>query len=168
MGLLLIGVLAGCGKDSAGITGLLEVQWTGADSGRLEVPAHARWCDSDSALEIAGIQADSGAALALFPSDSLRPGVYPVGVPTGVSARPGARVALRRFGENLILGYYSMSGTVTLDSAAPLHGSLQATLVGVNTGDQIVVTGRFRNVEIEPGEVTCGTPRGNPTDTSIR
>jgi hypothetical protein len=149
--------------------GQIEVSWTGADSGSLNVPAAAQWCPADSALEISGIEGDSGAAVAIFPVDSIRPGVYPAGAPGLGTARPRAGVALRRFGENLILGYYSMSGTVTVDSGSPLRGSLQATLKGVNTGDQVTIAGSFRGLVIESGGAMCrDTLGGNAADTMVR
>lgn len=161
-------LIAACskGKDARG---RLEVGWTGADTGTLNVPATAQWCPADSALEISGIAADSGAAVAIFPADTIKPGVYPAGAPGAGMARPRAGVALRRFGENLILGYYSLSGTVTVDSGSPLNGSLQATLKSVNTGDQVTVTGSFRGLVIEPGGAMCrDTVVGNTVDTVVQ
>jgi hypothetical protein len=148
----LLAVLA-CGEDEP--TGRVTLSWTGSDTGRLEAPATARWCPADTALEIVGIVADSGAGVAIFPPDTITPGVYPVGVPGESVARPRAGVALRRFGENLILGLYSLSGTVTVDTGSPLHGSLVATLKDVNTGSQLNVTGNFSGLVVESGEATC-------------
>ena len=160
-------LLIGCGKQKEG-GGRLEITWTGADTGRLETPATARWCAADTTLEVVGIEADSGGAVAIFPPDTVTPGVYPVGAPGQDMARPRAGVAMRKFGENLILGYYSLSGTVTVDSGSPLHGSLQATLKSVNTGDQVIVTGSFSGLVVEPGGATCRAAiRGDAADTGL-
>jgi hypothetical protein len=161
-------IIAACSKEREG-PGRLEVGWTGTDSGRLNVAATAQWCPVDSTLEITGIEGDSGVAVAIFPVDTIRPGVYPAGAPGQGMARPRAGVAFRRFGENLILGYYSMSGTVTVDSGFPLHGSLQATLKSVNTGDQVNLSGGFRGLAVEPGGPMCrDTLGGNVADTVVR
>lgn len=166
--MVLLVLIAACSKEK-GARGRLEVGWTGPDTGALNVPATAQWCPADSALEISGIEGDSGVAVAIFPADTMKPGVYPAGPPGEGMARPRAGIALRRFGENLILGYYSMSGTVTVDSGSPLNGSLQATLKSVNTGDQVNVTGSFRGLVIEPGDAMCrDTLVGNAADTVVR
>ena len=160
-------LLAACGNEKKA-DARLALDWTGADTGRLEAPATARWCPADTTLEIAGVEADSGVAVAIFPPDSIAPGVYPVGAPGQVMARPRAGIALRRFGENLVLGYYSLSGTVTVDSGAPLHGSLQATLKGVNSGDQVNVSGSFNGLAVEAGGLTCRPDRpGTAVDTGL-
>ncbi|MEP7327249.1 MAG: hypothetical protein ABI836_14960 [Gemmatimonadota bacterium] len=160
--------LAGCGKKSGG-AGRLDMGWTGADTGRLAMPATAHWCPADTVLVLQGIEADSGAAIAIFPADSVTPGVYPVGAPGQGLARPRAGVALRRFGVNLVLGYYSLSGAVTVDSGSPLHGSFEATLKGVNTGEQVNVTGGFRGLVAAPGGPTCQSPiTDTTTDTVVR
>ena len=153
--LLIMPLLAAlaCGKSKE--TGKIAMSWTGADTGRLEGPATARWCAADTTLEIVGVVADSGAGVAIFPPDTVTPGIYPVGAPGQDMPRPRAGVALRRFGENLILGHYSLSGTVTVDTGSPLHGSLRATLKSVTTGDQLNVTGSFSGLVVEPGEPTC-------------
>lgn len=167
LGLIMLLLMAlACSKDKE--VGQVAMSWTGADTGRLEAPATARWCAADTALEIVGIAADSGAGVAIFPPDTITPGVYPVGPPGGGMARPRAAVALRRFGENLILGHYSLSGIVTVDTGSPLHGSLQATLKDVNTGEQLNVTGTFSGLVVEPGEATCwNAMSGTAADTGL-
>lgn len=167
LGLLLIAAAAGCGKESEE-TGGVEIRWTGADTGGMEAPATARWCDSERAAEIVGIAGDSGIALALFPVDTMHPGVYPVSLP-GQSARPRASMSLRRFGENMVLGYYSLSGTVTVDSGRGLSGSYEASLTELNTSAQLNVSGSFRNLTLVPGDPTCGAgSRSNPPDRGVR
>jgi len=161
-------LVAACGKGEDG-RGRIELGWTGADTGKLNVPATAQWCPADTALEVSGIEGDSGVAVAIFPADTIAPGVYPVGAPGQGLAGPRAGVGLRRFGENLILGYYSLSGTVTVDSGSPLHGALQAALKNLNNGEQVTVTGSFRGLAIEPGTTMCrDITGGNAPDTVVR
>jgi hypothetical protein len=149
--------------------GRIELGWTGADTGKLNLPAAAQWCPADTALEVSGIEGDSGVAVAIFPADTIAPGVYPVAAPCQGWARARAGIALRRFGENLILGYYGLSGTVTVDSGSPLHGALQATLKNLNTMEQENVTGRYRGLAIEPGPTMCrDITGGNAPDTVVR
>ena len=160
-------LIAACSREKDG-HGRIELGWTGADTGKLNFPATAQWCPADTALEVSGIEGDSGVAVAIFPADTIAPGVYPVGAPGQGLARPRAGVALRRFGENLILGYYSLSGTVTVDTGSPLHGALQATLKNLNSGEQVNVTGSFRGLAIEPGTAMCRDITGNAADTVVR
>ena len=159
-------LVSACGRGKDG-RGRIELGWTGADTGRLSVPATAQWCPADTALEVSGVEGDSGVAVAIFPADTIAAGVYPVGAPRQGLARPRAGIALRRFGENLILGYYSLSGTVTVDTASPLHGALQATLKNLNTGEQVNVSGSFRGLAIEPGTAMCRDIRGGTAADSV-
>lgn len=160
--LLLLGFVA-CRGDA----GRLSVSWTGADSGSLRVPVRATWCPLDSVLEITGADGDSGIALALLPADSLAPGIYPVMSPGGnIRLRPQARVALRLFEETLVNGYYSISGAVTVDSARGLSGAFNAVLEGTTNGAQLMMEGRFRELDVEPGVDSCvSTPRSTPDTT---
>ncbi len=69
-----IGALACSSGEPAGSrTGSLDVEWTGADTGKLSAPAVAEWCDGLKVLELRAIQGDTGIALVLFPADSVPP-----------------------------------------------------------------------------------------------
>lgn len=168
MALALVAVGAACGSRS-GEGGRLEASWTGADTGRLSVPARADWCANDTLLQIIGEAGDSGLAIAVLPADSLAPGVYPVGVPTPRRTRPGARAGIRWFGETLIEGYHTLSGVVRVDSGRTLNGTIEATLKNVNDGAQLTLTGAFHNLVIEPGSPgRCGGGSPLRPDTSVR
>jgi hypothetical protein len=152
--------LGACRENGATGPGTIDVAWTGADTGRLRLAASARWCAEDSLVEITGSSGDSGVALALMPVDTaITPGVFPVGLPLRVRGRPGARVAIRWRGEPLTQGYYGMSGTVTIDSAAGLRGRLEATLRSVHDERQISLSGTFRGLAIlSRSAEPCGSP----------
>lgn len=160
-------LLAGCkGKESG--AGTIDVSWIGSDTGRIAAPAVAHWCAGDSTLEIIGIAADSGAALALFPADTVTPGKYPVGSPTRDLTRPRAGVALRRFGENMVLGYYSRSGVVSLDSLDPFAGTVEATLQNLSSGEQVTLSGGFHGIRLSADSSCRPRPESNPPDSGIR
>jgi hypothetical protein len=160
-------LLAGCNRQETG-AGRIEVSWTGSDTGRIAAPAVAHWCASDSTLEITGIEADSGAALALFPADTVIAGRYPVGSPTRDLTRPRAGVALRRFGENMVLGYYSRSGVVSLDSLDPYAGTVEATLQNLSSGEQVTLSGGFHGIRLSADSSCRSRPDSNPPDSGIR
>ena len=161
-------VLVSCRNGETTGPGRIDVAWTGADTGRLQVPASARWCLNDSLIEISGAAGDSGVALAMLPRDTtVHPGVFEVGMPLATVIRPGARVALRWPGETLTEGYYGLTGSVTVDSGPDLSGSLQATLRSVNDGEEITLSGTFREIRIRPGSPeACGMPVPPPSDES--
>ena len=163
---LALGVL-GCG-DSPARSGRIEVAWTGADTGRFEAAVLARWCAEDSLIEIIGESGDSGVAVALFPADSLRAGAFPVGTRSQDMARPHARVALRWVSETLVVGYYSLSGLVTVDRGTEVAGRVEATLKSVVDRGQLNLTGTFREVTVTPGPAGCGSADSTLPYTGVR
>ena len=166
------GVIAGlflsaCGRGDAGGSGRILVSWTGADTGRLETRAFARWCAEDSVLEIVGEAGDSGVAVALFPQgDTVLPGVVPLGPPGSGRARPRGGVALRWFGENMIAGYYTLSGIVTVEESPGLAGRIEATVKNAMDGRQLTVAGEFEGLAITRSSVACASPdTSTPSDS---
>ncbi len=149
-------LVAACRGTSEGNQGSISVSWTGADTGKLEFPAQARWCVEDSVLAITGERGDSGIGLAFYPSDSVASGTFPVDGPGQSQPRPHARVALRWFGENLIAGYYSLSGVARVSAMTPLGGDLQATLRSAVDGNQLNLRGSFSGLAIRPAPTGCG------------
>jgi hypothetical protein len=168
--LMLSLLLGACAGDNAAGPGRIEVEWTGADTGQLQVPAIARWCSNDSLVEISGAQGDSGVALAVIPRDSQLAGSFQVDLPQAARPRPSARVALRWPGETLIEGYYGLSGSVTVDSGTGFSGRLEATLRSVNDGDEINVRGVFHELTIITGSAeACGAaPLPATPDSSVQ
>lgn len=164
-----LGLVLACGGPDAAGPGTIEVEWIGGDTGQLRVPASAYWCAGDSVVEISGAAGDSGIAFAVLPRDTVSAGVFPVGMPLPLRSRPGARVAVRWPGETMVEGYYSLSGTVTVDSGADLNGSLEAVLRSVISGRQITLSGTFRDLRVEPGSATiCGGTPPAPDDEGMQ
>lgn len=165
LGLVAAGLILGC-RSPEGPSGRLELAWTGADTGRIELPAAGHWCASEQVLEIVAVEGDSGAAVALFPAQALVPGVYPALPPVTPRRRPSAGIAVRRYGQTLIEGFYSLSGVVRLDSTGRA-GSLEGTLQSHTNGDQVQVTGRFRNLPIDSA-ATCAGSASAGADSGLR
>ena len=71
---LAIGIAACAGPEPrAADAPRLELQWTGADTGRITSPATAEWCGVLRVLQIDAVRGDTGIAIALYPRDSIRP-----------------------------------------------------------------------------------------------
>lgn len=155
-----------CRSEPGGASGSLRVSWIGADTGRLEVSAVARWCAEDSVLSILGERGDSGIGLVLFSQDSVGTGTFAVSRPGATQPRPHARVAIRWLGQNLINGYYSLSGAMTVHPATPLAGQIRATMKSAVDGRQLDLKGSFSGITIIPAAPGCG--RGFPPDSSVR
>ncbi len=163
-----LAVAAACspGESAERPAGSLEVQWVGADTGKLAAPAVAEWCDSLRVLELRALRGDTGVALALYPADSLVPGDYRVVSPErGDSVRPAAAVALRRFAETTIQGFRSDSGSVRLTAAGPGAGRFTARLRSSTEGRRLTVSGSFSGVTIAPAPPDCAGTPPDPDDT---
>ncbi len=160
--LVILSLLPGCGDGGDG-SARLQLSWTGSDTGAFSGPATAIWCVRDTALEVSAAAGDTGIAFALLPADSVVTGSYAVGMPLAMRARPGARVALRWLGVNMIDGYYGVSGEVVLDSGAALQGRVEATMRDVNTGTEVTVRGRFDGLAVEQGSPNACGSAGNIT-----
>lgn len=119
-------------------------------------------------MEIIGESGDSGVVVALFPADSLPAGEFPVGTRGQDLARPHARVALRWVGETLIVGYYSLSGLVTVDRGTEVAGRVEATLKSVVDRGQLNLTGTFREMTVTPAPAGCGGADSTLPRTGVR
>jgi hypothetical protein len=176
-GLLGRGALAllvvGCGgrEPKAGDGPRLELQWTGADTGRMAGPATAEWCEPLQVLEINGVAGDTGIAIALYPRDSIRPDSYPVVPPERAdSTPPAAAVALRYFAETAVKGYQGDSGRVLVSVPAPgrLSGRFSASLKSASDGTRLRATGAFRDLRVVPATRGCiPRPSRPPADTGV-
>jgi hypothetical protein len=149
----------------------LEVQWTGADTGRLAGPATAEWCGALRVLEIHGVAGDSGIAIALYPRDSIRPDSYPVVRPERAdSTPPAAAVALRYFAETAVKGYQGDSGRVLVNAPAAgrLSGRFSASLKSASDGTRLHASGAFRDLRVVPMTRGCiPRPAHPPADTGV-
>jgi hypothetical protein len=183
----LVGALACSSAEPADSrAGSLDVEWTGADTGKLSAPAVAEWCEGLKVLELRAIQGDTGIALVLYPSDSIpradsivpadsaTPGDYPVVPPERAdSSRPSAAVALRWFAETSIRGFRGDSGTVVLEATGPSvsAGRFSAYLESTTEGSRLTVTGSFKGLSVTSAPAGCvgGSPApeevGPPEET---
>ena len=167
---LLAAVACSSGAPADSPLGSLEVEWMGADTGKLSAPAVAEWCDSLKLLELRAIHGDTGIALLLYPSDSVppadsvapadsaTPGDYPVVPPERAdSSRPSAAVALRWFGETSIRGFRGDSGTVVLEATGPggSAGRFSAHLRSATEGSKLRVTGSFKGLSVTTAPEGC-------------
>jgi hypothetical protein len=158
---LIGGVACSSGESADTRTGSLQVEWTGADTGKLSAPAVAEWCDSLKLLELRAIHGDTGIALVFYPSDSVTPAHYPVVPPEKAdSSRPSAAVALRWFAETSIRGFRGDSGTVVLEAtgAGAGAGRFSAHLRSATEGSRLRVTGSFTGLTVTPASTGCAGP----------
>lgn len=173
-GVAVILALAGCaqgGHEPAQQGARLEVEWTGADTGKLSGPAVAEWCGPLHQLQIRALQGDSGIALALYSTDTVRPDSYPVLPPERAdSMPPAAAVALRLFQETAVKGFRGDSGRVILDRpvGGRFSGRFRVALQSATDGSRLRASGRFRGVTPVPSAREClPRPPRQPRDTGV-
>ena len=166
-------VLAGCtggGRADAG-SARLEMEWSGESKGRLAAPATAEWCDSLKVLEIRAVSGDSGIAIALYPTDTIRADSYPVMPPAKAdSVPPAAAVALRYFGETSVKGYQGDSGRVLVreTTGGRVSGRFSASLKSATDGSRLRAGGTFHDVRVLPASRGCvARPAHPPADTGV-
>jgi hypothetical protein len=126
-------------------------RWTGTDSGRIDSPASAEWCDSLGLLEIRALAGDTGIGVAIYPKGALHPGRYPV-------VRPeAAAVALRWFAETSIRGFKAESGAVVLERAPPgtYSGRIEAFTKSVTDNAHVTIRGTLRELTVRPARAGC-------------
>lgn len=144
---------------------VLEVRWTGTDSGRISAPATAEWCGAPRLLEIRAIQGDTGVAIAIYPADTLAVRKYQVMAPSKAeSLPPAAVVALRWAGETSIRGFQGESGTVELTrgTSGEVSGSLATKALSVADTGRVMISGTFRNLPVQPQTRGCKPSAENP------
>jgi hypothetical protein len=138
--------------------GRLEVSWDGSPDGALSAPAAADWCGRRQVLEIRALKGDTGVALALYPGKALTPGAYPVVDPARAeSIPPAAGVAVRWLAKNLVQGFRSDSGRVTLERSGPgrFSGRVMARARSVVDTQRITLEGTFRDLVVRRDTVGC-------------
>lgn len=167
-------VLAACSNAASGThenAARLEVEWTGADSGKLAGRAVAEWCGAPPMVEIRALQGDSGIAIALYPVDTIRPDSYPVLPPERAdSTRPSGAVALRWFAETAVKGFRSDSGSVIVHRSADrrLSGRFSAVLRSASDTSRLQARGTFQGLTVAVPPRGCPPrPAGQPSDTGV-
>jgi len=149
----------------------VEVEWTGADTGRLAGTAVAEWCTEPPRLEITALQGDTGIGIVLYPTDTVRADSYPVLPPERAdSTRPAAAVALRWFGETAVKGFKGDSGSVIVapSPGRRLSGRFSAGLQSATDTSRLRATGSFRQLTVVPPARGCPPrPAAQPPDTGV-
>ncbi|HEU5170625.1 MAG TPA: hypothetical protein VFU46_08800 [Gemmatimonadales bacterium] len=161
-GVVLLLGLVGCGPASgSGPHGRIEVSWRGADSGAMSAPATALWCPGERFVEITGTRGDTGIGIALHPTDSVVPGVYPVARPDSTPPPPPwSAVGLRLLARTSVAGYQGDSGTVTVEPAPAgrLAARFAVVAQAVGVTGRVTVRGRLDGVPVHRGGAECTPP----------
>jgi hypothetical protein len=155
---LAVTALLFCGRQPVPEGPRVVVQWTGSDSGKIDTPASAEWCDTLGLLEIRGLKGDTGIGVAVYPKGVLQPGRYRVVRPEAAdTSRPAASVALRWFAETSIRGFKAESGAVVLERSAPAKysGRIEAFTRSVTDNAKITVRGTFSDLTVRPSRAGC-------------
>ncbi len=170
LSLTILTACTGASPKPADQSGRLEARWTGADTGAMSAPATAEWCAERRALEIRGVQGDTGLALVLYSVDSIDADTYRVVLPDAADTLPpAAGIALRLFEANAIQGYQGDSGRVVLDRAesGELSATLSARARSVVNGQLVTLAGSVRGLAVVPQARGCGTqPAADSADTN--
>ncbi len=166
-GALGLGALLSCGRHPVEEGPRIAVRWTGSDSGEIDAPASAGWCDTLRLLEIRGLVGDTGIGVAVYPSGALRPGRYRVLRPeVADTSRPAAAVALRWFALTSIRGFRAESGAVVLErsAAGAYSGHIEAFTRSVTDNARVTVRGTLRGLTPRPARSGC-VPRPPHSDS---
>ena len=150
--------LLSCGRRPVDEGPRVVVRWTGTDSGKIDSPASAEWCDTLGLLEIRGLKGDTGIGVAVYPKGVLQPGRYRVVRPElADTSRPAAAVALRWFAETSIRGFKAESGAVVLEQAAPgkYSGRIEAFTKSVTDNAHVTVRGTLHELTVRPARSGC-------------
>jgi hypothetical protein len=145
--------------------GQIDVRWSGSDSGSLSGAATAEWCSALRLLEIRGITGDTGFAIAIYPTDTVAAGQYPVMDPARAdSSRPAGAIALRWVAQTSIKGFQGESGSVDLQrfSAGGLSGQVVAAIRSVADTQRLTIDGSFHDLPIHAAARGCAAPVKHP------
>jgi hypothetical protein len=170
-GLVALLLLSGC-RDRAG-GGHLELRWKGSARGTLAAPATADWCALLRLLEIRSVKGDTGVAIALYPTEALVSGTYPVKPPAKTGPPPpAARLAVRWPGQTAIRGFQGDSGTVVVERSAKgvVSGRVTAFAHSATDTGALEINGRFRDLVVQmpkEGCVAADTLNAPPIDTLV-
>ena len=130
---------------------VLEMEWTGADTGRATLAATARQCEGGP-LELIAVSGDTGVAIGLFGEEVLRPGTYEIHE-AGTAPGRGATLGVRWLDSAAVKAYRASAGSVTLSAREPvLVGEFSAEARKAGEPAPVRITGRFRGITVGP----CG------------
>jgi hypothetical protein len=137
----------------------MVLRWTGSKSGGITASATARWCASDTLLEVIAVRGDTSVGLVLIAQDSADAREYPVNeTRTFTPGRPQARVAIRLLKEFELEGYEAVGGKVTLTQggARTVSGTLDVRMLPVVGADSFRLTGAFERIPVTAAVGVCG------------
>ena len=161
-----------CAKADERLSGpRLHARWSGADTSVFETRATAELCDTLRLIEIRAISGDTGLALALYDSGTVRPGAVrlgtmPIRVPShSDSVLPRAALALRWFSRTAVQGFQGDSGEVVLrpGGARTLSGTFHATARAISGAGRLKVEGSFEELPVGPSTRGCIPPARDST-----
>jgi len=127
-------------------------------SAEFSLPVHAVWCQERGWLEVVGARSDTGVALAIFPSDTIITGRYPIVPPLERtdSMRPLAVVAVRWFSQDELLSFEGVEGEVVVEhTVGGLAGRFNARLRAPLGNDSLLLEGEFRETPLTRGGIEC-------------
>ena len=126
---------------------VLELEWTGTDTGRATLVATARLCEGNP-LELIAVSGDTGVAIGLFGEGAGQAGDYRIRE-APVVARHGATLGARWLDSAAVKAYRASRGSVTLSSGIPtLSGSFSAEARQPGVLGPVTITGSFRGVTV--------------------
>jgi len=170
-GLMAVLMATGCRNRSGG--GHLELRWSGSAHGSLKGAATADWCALLRLLEIRLVKGDTGVAIALYPTEALASGTYPVKPPAKTAAPPpAARLALRWPGQTSVRGFQGDSGNVVVERSSKgiVSGRVSAFAHSATDTGSLKIEGRFRELVVQlpkEGCVAADTLNAPPIDTLV-
>ena len=148
-------LLAACGSG----TDAMRVVWQhDTVSAEFSLPAHAVWCRDQGWIEVVGTRSDTGVGFALFPSDTIITGRYPI-VPAlerADSMPPVAAVAVRWFSQDELLAFEGVEGEIVVEHTGDgLTGRFHARLRAPVGVDSLRLEGEFRRTPVTRGGIEC-------------
>jgi hypothetical protein len=137
-------------------TPALHAYWTGTDTGKAVLPARAALCGARGPLIILAQSGDTGIGLAIYASESLAAGQYPIFDPTQGKLRRGAALAARWTRKLVMADLRGVQGQVTLDGVRPsLAGHFSGRTAGAVTSASVAIEGSFKAIPVVTGGADC-------------
>lgn len=140
-----IPLLAACAGEPT-----LQVEWTGADTGRADLAVSASRCGGGP-VEMLAVSGDTGIGIVIHGPVPLAIQDYPVAYPSGTDGtEPGASVAARWLDSAAVVGYRGREGTVTLEENGVLSGRFSVEAVEFRASRSVTLTGEFSGITVGP------------------
>lgn len=175
MGLLLAAACTGGARerpaDAPPPGGVMQVRWSGTDTGQMRAPGAAQWCQPGALLQLTAVQGDTGLGLVLYPKEKVVPGQYPIVTPTATdTVVPRAAVAVRWLAPTVLRGFQGFDGVITVRQVGQgrVSGTFRGKLRAMTAQDSLIVAGTFDQVPITPMARECEASQpGQSSDSEI-